>query len=133
MDRPISSDTEGLICEKMADTDALLPRLDVFAIRTPAVGGNHASYGTVHEDADTSTLLADAVIEGPNKIRAEDSLVRPDYFGMTGIVHESSQRPAFNIKDLNDMASRVIQVLRVVIVGYFAPCPAGGDFDVRRL
>ena len=74
IDGRISDDAQRLIGEDVADTDALVPCPDVFAIGAAAVSGYHASYGAVHKDAGTAASPFDAFVERTDKVRTEDTL-----------------------------------------------------------
>ena len=129
LDWRIGDDIKGLAAEEMADTDAFVPGLNVFAVRASAVGCDHAAEGAVHEDAGAAYALLDAVVQGAYEVRAENPLFRADYLRVAGVIYERGDGLGFEVEGLDDIAPLVIELLSVVIVGDLALCPPCGDLD----
>src|SRR5206468_9305769 len=105
----------------------------LFAFGRAIVGGDHASLGAVHEQPDAAAFFLETLPERTDQIRTENPLTGADHFRMDRVVDEGGKRFAIRADGLDDVATRVVQLLSVIVIGDLSLRLASSDFEADRL
>ena len=91
------------------------PRSAHRAICSSIVRGNHSALGAIHEDSGPAAFCRDFITERTNQVRTANARVAAEHFRMNRVVYQRGKRFTGGLQCLNDMTSRVIQLLGVIV------------------
>jgi len=83
----------------------------------------------IHEYRAAAAFSFHFIAERADQIRAQNSLIRTDYFRMNGVIDQRGEWFAVDANGLDDMTPRVVELFGVIVVGDFSFGFAGGDFE----
>src|SRR6266568_3325042 len=131
--RRVLNDAQSLIAQQPAEALAFVPSPSLTALRQAVVRGHHAALSAIHKDTRASAFSRNSVVKRPNQVGAANASLAPYHLRMDCVIDQRRNRPPTRIQSLDDMATRIIQLLRIMVVSYFPLRLARGDFYPCRL
>src|SRR6266700_4201070 len=117
--RRVLDDAQSLIAQQPADALAFVPSPSLTTIGQAVVRGHHAALSAVHKDTRASAFRRNSVVKRPDQVGAANAPLAPYHLRMNCVIDQRRNWPATRIQGLNDMATRIIQLLCIMVVGYF--------------